>query len=592
MPNQAGDLLSRLQRELTMALAFAGVLSLFIAVLHLIVPLFMLQVFDRVLTSRNMDTLTMLFIVAMGGLVVFAVLEFIRGRVQRIGADRLAHGVGEALLARAVADAVDNGAEGGAQAIRDLSEVRGFVASTAFLTPFELLWAPVFLTVLFFLHPTYGWFAVAAAGVLTVFSLIVEIIGKKPLGAAADATIDANAEAGQLIRHAEPVLAMGMLPALTARWKRSQVRAMRLFAVGTGRVQAISALSKAVRLALQIGMLATGVTLVIANEASPGSMIAAAILMGRTLQPFEQLIDGWRHWVLAGRAYRRVRAVIDGGSDTGVAARHPAPAGALSVEQLMFMPPGTDRPILKAVSFQLAAGEALGVIGPSAAGKSTLARMLMGLITPTAGGVYLDGHRVDQWDPADRGRYFGYLPQNVALLRGTVRENICRFSDADPRDVVDAAHFAGIHDLIGRLPFGYETDLGDGNHNLSGGQRQRVALARAVFGNPKLLVLDEPNSNLDAAGEEALVQAIETAKRRGMTVVLIAHRPSLMRVVDKVLVLVGGTVDRFGPKDEIVAATTMPVAPEPDAAAQPTTGALVPLPAAAREPRSVQQGAA
>jgi ATP-binding cassette, subfamily C, bacterial len=354
--------------------------------------------------------------------------------------------------------------------------------------------------------------------------------------------------------------AMGMLPAVAKRWQRSQYHMIDLLNRGNGAAKALSAASRALRLILQIAMISTAAVLVIEREASPGSAMAAGILMGRMLQPFEQLIDGWRQWVFALSAFGRVRNLLNTARSRRQSMPLPRPDGQLTVDRLVYRPPGVDRPVLKGVSFSLEPGETLGIIGPSAAGKSTLARLLVGIWEPTAGGIYLDGHSTFLWERESFGVNVGYLPQNVSLLDGTIRENISRMTDASPADVVNAAKMADVHEMIGRLPFGYDTTIGDTAYSLSGGQRQRIGLARALFGNPRLLVLDEPNSNLDNAGEQALITAIAKAKAAGTTVILIAHRPSVVAAVDKLLVLKDGLIDQFGARADVLKAMSVPPA--------------------------------
>ena len=333
-------------------------------------------------------------------------------------------------------------------------------------------------------------------------------------------------------------------------------RALALIGIGNQSSKAITAASRSLRMSLQVAMLATGATLVVDHAASSGSMIAAAIMTGRLLFPFEQMIEGWRQWAQTLSAVRRLRTLLGDGTAGRSSAPLTAEQGRLSVDGVTFVPAGSERPVLRNVRFALDAGDVLGIVGPSGAGKSTLARLMVGVWRPTTGGIYLDGHDVYAWERQSFGRAVGYLPQNALLLDGTVRENIARFEDADPAEVVAAARRAEVHDIIGRLPQGYETRVGESGFGLSGGQRQRIALARAMFGNPKLLILDEPNSNVDSAGEQALMNAIREAKKMGTTVVLVAHRLAVMAVADKLLMLRDGSVERFGTKSEVMKAMT------------------------------------
>jgi ATP-binding cassette subfamily C protein len=545
-------ILRRLMRQLGGGFAFAAGLSAFSNALMLTVPLYTMQVYDRVMSSRSTDTLLMLSAVACGALVLYAVLDYVRARAFQIMATVSARRLNVPTLEAAILDALSGGGRNAGQAMRDLNELRNFMTGSAVSVPLDLLWTPIFLVILFLLHPVYGWVAVGAAVLLLAMSLVTDAATRRPLQEANRASARAFSDIGAAVRHAEAVEAMGMLPALARRWEAANADQAEMMDAGTARARALAAASRALRLILQIAMIATGAVLVIRAEASPGSMMAAGMLMGRMLHPFEVLVDGWRQWVFAISALGRVRSVLAAGGARRGAMPLPCPSGRLVVDRLGYVPPGHDRPVLRGVSFQLEPGEVLGVIGPSGAGKSTLARLIVGVWEPTAGGIFLDGHSTYLWERESFGRAVGYVPQAVSLLDGTVRENIARMAEADPADVVRAARTAGVHETIGRLPFGYDTPVGEGSYALSGGQRQRIALARALFGSPRLLVLDEPNSSLDQPGEQALLHAIGEAKAAGTTVVLIAHRASIVSVVDKLLVLKDGQVEQFGARADVI----------------------------------------
>lgn len=558
------ELMRGVARQCGRGLAYAALLTLFLNLLQLVLPLYMMQVYERVMNSRSIDTLVLLTIVSVGGLLVSAVLDFIRSRTYLITAEIFASRLNVATLRAAVSSSLRPAARNAAQAVRDLNDLRLFITGSAVAVPFDAAWAPVFLGVLFMLHPAYGVLALAACAILIGLSIVTEIATKRPLAEANQATVKAFTDVGNAMRHAEVIEAMGMLNAFTRRWQLSQQRMLERLNRGNARAKAIAAASKSARMILQIAMIATGAVLVIDRAASPGSIIAASIIMGRLLAPFEQLIEGWRQWIFAATAYRRLSEVLSSHDSGRQRIALPRPDGKLVVDRMSFVPPGTEKPVLKGISFTLEPGEVLGVIGPSAAGKSTLARLLVGVWEPTAGGVYLDGHNVFLWERENFGRYVGYVPQSISLLDGTIRENIARLADVPPEEVINAAKKADIHEMIGRLPFGYDTEIGEGGFSLSGGQRQRVALARALIGDPRLLVLDEPNANLDAMGEQALLQAILEAKRAGTTVVLIAHRPSIISIVDKILVLRDGMVDQFGPRTDIIKMVTPDSGPARD----------------------------
>jgi ATP-binding cassette subfamily C protein len=550
------DALTLIRRQLVRGVLFALLVSFFISLLHLTVPLFMLQVYDRVLNSRSLETLTMLVIVAVGALGVFAILEYIRGRVFHVLADSLSRRLCLPVLQAAVRQSLRTQGREPAQAMQDLGELHGLLSSTAASVPLELLWSPLFLLVLFLLHPIYGALAVGSVAVLLLFGLIADLATRRTQAEAKVAGSELNCDIAAAMRHVEVIQAMGMLPALARRWRPTQRRMLAMLDRGNAHGKAISSASRSARFAMQIATLATGAALVIDHAVTPGSLIAASVLMGRLLMPFEQLIESWRRWASAHAAYGRIQDMLANPHGDRPQRALPRPEGHLVVEQLVYMPAGRDRPLLKGLSFSLEPGEVLGVTGPSAAGKSTLARLLVGILAPTAGRVYLDGQCVFQWEREDFGARVGYLPQNVSLLNGTIRDNIARMIDADPALVIEAARAADVHNMIGRLPFGYETPIGDHGWILSGGQRQRIGLARALFNHPRLIVLDEPNASLDFEGEQALLRAIRHAAQGGATVVLIAHRPSIMAVSDKLMVLNDGVIEQFGPRAQVLRSIT------------------------------------
>ena len=550
------DALSLIRRQLVRGGLFALLVSFFISILHLTVPLFMLQVYDRVLNSRSLETLTMLVIVALGALVVLGLLEYIRSRVFHVLALSTARRLGLPVLEAAISQALSGQGRDPGQALRDVGEVHGFLSSPAASAPLELLWSPLFLVVLFLLHPLYGAIAIGSALVLVLFGILGDVATRSAQAEARQAGGQLTGDVTAALRHAEAIAAMGMLPALAERWRATQRRMLALLDRGNALGKAIGSASRSARHLMQIATLATGAALVIEHVVTPGTLIAASVLSGRLLLPFEQLVENWRRWAAVHAACGRIREVLAQPHGRRHHTALPRPAGHLAVEQLVYLPPERDRPLLKGLSFGLEPGEVLGITGPSAAGKSTLARLLVGALAPTAGRVYLDGHCVFQWDRASFGACVGYLPQNVALLSGTIRHNIARMADADPALVIEAARAAGVHDTIGRLPFGYETPLGENGMTLSGGERQRIALARALFGSPRLIVLDEPNANLDFEGEQGLLRAIRQAADRGATVVLISHRPSIMAVSDKLMVLNGGAIEQFGPRAEVLRSIT------------------------------------
>jgi ATP-binding cassette, subfamily C, bacterial len=544
--NDAPSLIRECRRVLLHGFLLAGLLSAFINLLQLTVPLFMLQVHDRVILSQSLDTLKMLVLLAFGAIALYGFLEYIRSVAFQALAGQLISRLNLPAIEAAMTSALERGSSRGTEILRDLSDLRGFITGNAFAAPFEALWSPIFLAVMFMLHPLYGLAGVIAVVVLVSLNILSDILCRSSLKEANDANIESITSIGGTMRHAEVIEAMGMLPALAARWRELHFHAIHLTNVGNRRSRGMHALTRAARYAMQIVILALGAYLAINQVASAGAMIGGTMIMGRLLMPFDSLAADWRQWIYARGAWKRIRETLE--TKASIRERFPIPKsqGDLVVDRLVFAVPGMDMPVLRGISFTLSPGTVLGIAGPSAAGKSTLARLLVGVSKPTAGGVYLNGHNVYLWQRHSFGDVVGYLPQSVSLLEGTVRENIARMRDADPRLVINAARAAGVHETIGRLPLGYDTPIGDGRLTLSGGQKQRVALARALFGEPLLLVLDEPNSNLDAEGEQALIGAVTAAKASGAIVIVIAHRQSIMDCVDKLLVLQDGRVAQFG----------------------------------------------
>lgn len=530
----------------------AGLLSGFITLLQMTVPIFMLQVHDRVLNSQSLDTLTMLLIIASGGLILFGVLEYIRSQIFQVMGTQLVRNLNVTALEAGVKSSLEKGGSLASEVLRDLNDLRTFITSNAISAPLEAVWVPLFLLVLFAMHPLYGVLAVVSAVVLIGLNLVSDMSTRSLLKEANRANVENVASISSTLRHAETIEAMGLMPALARRWRKGQIHANELMAAGNRRGKAVHAITRSLRFGMQISVLALGADLVIKGEASAGTMIAASIITGRLLMPFDNITENWRQWIFAATAWGRLRDVLENHSSTRQTVPTPPGEGPLKVDTLVYAVQGSPVPILKGISFSLEPGDVLGVVGPSAAGKSTLARLLVGALQPTNGGVFLDGHNVYLWERASFGAMVGYLPQSVSLLDGTVRENIGRMYDADPQMVIDAARSAGVHEMIGKMPLGYDTPVGDNRYTLSGGQKQRVALARALFGRPRLLVLDEPNANLDTEGEVALVRAIRSAKVDGAIVVVIAHRPAIMEAADKILVLEDGRIGQFGERTEVV----------------------------------------
>ncbi len=531
-----------------------AVFSLAANLLMLAGPLYMLQVYDRVLTSRSVPTLVALSLFLLAAYVVQGILDVIRGRM--VG--RVA-GVIDGRLGRAVHRAVTNsqlpGQRGGENSIRDLDQIRTFLMSGGPVSLADLPWMPVFLAICFLLHPLIGVASLGGAIVLVVVTLLTERSTRAPgrVMASEGGARQIMAEAHR--RNGETIAAMAMGGALADRWSRVNRKYLDALEASNDVVSGYGGVSKVVRMLIQSGILGLGAYLAIQGELSPGSMIAASIMMARALAPIEGVIANWRSFVGARQGSNRLNAVLaaSAAASPSIVLELPAPRRQLSTEGVAVAVPGGTRPIVREVGFALEAGEALAVIGASGSGKSSLGRVLLGVWPAAGGSVRIDGASLKQWRTEALGRHIGYVPQAIELFEGTVAENIARMeAEPDSGKVLEASRISGAHDMILRLPNGYETEVGEGGVNLSAGQRQRVALARALYGDPFLVVLDEPNSNLDNEGESALLEAVRAVKARRGIVVMIAHRPGLLAVCEKVLFLADGVQRAFGQRDDIL----------------------------------------
>lgn len=554
--------------------AFVGALvfSMFINLLMLVSPLYMLQIYDRVLASRNETTLLVLTLIAVGLIAVSAALEGLRSRVLvRVGGrldEMLSGRVFTALFKQAVRR--PNG--GSAQALRDLDAVRDFLTGQGLFAFFDAPWMPIYLAAIFLIDPLLGWVATAGGIILFTLAIVTEIATRNTLNEATAANIGAARFVETSLRNVEALEAMGMVSAMLGRWRARRGRVLQLQALASDRAGLITAISKFTRVVLQIAILGFGAYLVIHNHITAGLMIAASIMMGRALAPVEMAVGSWKQFLAARSAYDRLSGLLAAVPPEGERMPLPPPRGDVQVERAIVVPPGAANPVLKAVSFEVSAGEAVGIIGPSAAGKSSLARLLVGIWLPQAGAVRIDGADVETWDRDRLGPYIGYLPQDIELFEGTVAENIARFGEVDSEAVIEAATRAGVHELILRLPSGYDTQIGPGGQSLSGGQRQRVGLARALYNDPAIIVLDEPNAYLDAEGEAALARTLADLRARRRTTLVITHRPSLLAGVDHIMVMKDGMVERFGPRDEVLAQYLRPAAvPSQPAEAAPVS---------------------
>ena len=539
-------------------LVYAGLFSLAINLLLLAPPLYMLQVFDRVLASRSGETLLVLSAVTVGALVLMALLDALRSRLLGAAAVALDRRLGPLLLDGLVARAARLGGAAYLGGLRDVATLRAFFNGQGLLALFDAPWLPLFLALVFLFHPVLGALALAGSVVMLMLAVINERVTRRPLEGAQAAARQAARFIDGSLRNAEVVSALGMVPAVTRRWARLNDGALlaQLRAGNAGGT--LGGATKLVRQLVQTAMLAAGAWLVIKQDVTPGVMVAATIILGRALAPIETLVAGWRSLVEARSAWKSLKELM-GQQASQTTTELPVPTGAIEAERVTFAFPGAERPALRGVSFGVQAGESLGIVGPSASGKSTLLRVVLGVWKPASGAMRLDGADAAAWPRERLGAHVGYLPQDVELFAGTVAENVARLGEPDPGAVVRAAQRAHVHDMILRLPKGYDTEVGEGGQALSAGQRQLVALARALYGDPRLVVLDEPNASLDHQGDAALLATLDELKKNQVTVLIVAHRPSLLRGVDKLLFLREGAVEMFGPRAAVMARVTRPV---------------------------------
>ena len=547
-----------------------GVFSMVANVLMLSPTLYMLQVFDRVMSSRSELTLLAMSLITLFLFGVMAFAEWMRSRVLVRSGVRL-----DALLGTRVFNAsfdahLAPSRVSPARSFGDLIQIRQFLTGQGILAFFDTPWTPIYMGVLFILHPILGFLALFFAAVQGALAWFGHRRTVTPAEDASKASSESAAYLQSKLRNAEVLEPMGMVHNLRPHWARRHAHAQEL----QGRAQAIThritAWSKFIRYSQQSLALGAGALLVIDGQLSPGGMIAANVLMSRALAPIDMLVGTWRGFIGARSAFRRLEALLAAHPERDPALSRVAPQGALALRDVVAVAPGRAEPILKGVSVAVSAGTVTVVLGPSGSGKSTLARCMLGIWPDVSGEVLLDGLPIAGWDRNELGPYVGYLPQDVELFEGSIAENIARFGEVSPEKVIAAARSAGLHEMILRFPKGYDTPIGEAGHLLSGGQRQRIGLARAMYGDPVLVVLDEPNANLDDVGEAALVGAVQELKVKGCTVFLITHRPGIVAVADRVLILRNGVVKADGPRDEVLAALrTAQSVPEGSGALRP-----------------------
>ncbi len=528
--------------------------SLVINILQLVPTIYMLQLYDRVVPTGNHSTLLMLTLIMMVLFITMGTLEWVRSQILVRVSTRLETLLNERLFKVAYKQSLYSGGQrASSQPLDDLTALRQFMTGNGLFAFFDAPWLPIYIALMFVFHSMYGWMAVGTAILLIIVAIVQEKATSKMLGEANNLAMAGRGLVNKNLRNAEVIESMGMLSNIQKRWLKGTNQVLVLQATASSRAGLISAVSKLIRLSSQSLILAVGAYLVIENEITSGLMIGGSVLLGRALAPIDIVIGSWKGFISARGQYSRLNDMLRQIPADPERMTLPVPEGSFQFEAAVVVPPGAKSAVLKGITLNIAKGDVVGVIGPSGAGKSTFARALLG-IWPTANGkIRLDGADVFTWNRDELGPHIGYLPQDIELFEGTISENIARFGNIDPEKVVLAAKMADVHDLILHLPEGYDTVIGATGGNLSGGQRQRVGLARALYGEPRIVVLDEPNSNLDELGETALGNAIQRLKQKQTTVIVITHRNNVLANVDKLLILNDGLVSVYGPKDQVIA---------------------------------------
>ncbi|TRW92199.1 type I secretion system permease/ATPase [Candidatus Methylobacter oryzae] len=528
--------------------------SLLINFLMIVPSIYMLQVYDRVVATGNLSTLLMLTLIVVILFITMAALEWVRSQILVKVSTRLEMLLNQRLFRIAFKQSLySGGQQATTQPLDDLTGLRQFLTGNGLFAFFDAPWMPVYFALLFLFHPWFGWYSIFTGILLCIVAAITEKATTKIIGEANNVAMVTRAALGKSLRNAEVIESMGMLEKIRLRWMVGAMKVLDLQAVASSRAGLLSALSKVIRMSSQSLILGLGAYLVIEREISGGLMIAGSILMGRALAPIDLIIGTWKGFISARGQYNRLNDILRQIPADKERMLLPDPEGRIQLENAVVVPPGSKLPVIKGLNLVIEKGDIVGVIGPSGAGKSTLARAVLGIWPTVNGAIRLDGAEVFNWEREHLGKFIGYLPQDIELFEGTISENIARFGDVDPEQVVDAAKMADVHELILRFPEGYDTVIGATGGNLSGGQRQRIGLARALYGNPVLVVLDEPNSNLDEQGEAALEKALLQLKQKQSTVLIITHRNSVLSKVDKLLILNDGALAVYGPRDQVIA---------------------------------------
>ena len=547
---KASNYLYRAFQTCRQGFGYVGLFSFCINLLMLTVPIYMMQLFDRVIVSRSYDTLIFLSVIAVIALVVMATLDVTRSRILIKVSEWLDGFLTPNALARS-ADEILAGKKYHAQSLQDINRLRQFISSPGIFALFDSPWVPIYLCVIFMIHPILGGVALAGAVILFGLAMANELMTRQPLIQANTLSAMTQSQAESTLRNAEVIQALGMMPNIIHNWRQQNEKVLQWQSRAAKVASAIASISKCLRLIIQMAMLGVGAVLVIQNQITPGVMIAGSILMSRALAPVEQAIGAWKNLIAARQSYHRLFNYFSQQTRDIADIELTPPQGEITCHNVYYTPKGM-RPILKNINLKITASEMVGIIGPAASGKTTLARLIVGAWRATTGDVRLDKAEVYSYNREAFGKHIGYVPQDVELFAGTVKANIARLGEADDQAVIAAAQMAGVHDMILQLPNGYDTPIQTGEFNLSGGQRQRIALVRALYKTPRVLVLDEPNSNLDNVGELALLRAMKTMQERGSTIIVIAHRPIIVQHVDRLIVLNQGCVQYDGARDTIL----------------------------------------
>ena len=547
--------LQQARRVLGLGVGLALFLTVFVDVAVLTVPIYDMQLFDRVLLSRNMSTVAMLSVCCGAGLLMYAILDYLRAAAFVAIAERVGRDLGIPVLQAGVRRSLGGDHAAGGEAARDLAELRSFLASGSVAVPLDALVAPMLFAVLFLLHPAFGWLAMAGVSMLVIAGIVTDVLVRPAVVAAAQQRSQAANQLAAGLRESDLTEGLGMLPAIARRWAGQHGAALQQMRAAGAHSDHVGAVAKVIRLGLQAGVMALGAALILSTQASPGALMGANLLLGKVMGPFDALVVTWRRWIAAGAAWQRVTKLLAASDARAEADLVPAPGEqGLVLRGVGLTDRASGRRLLQDITLDLPPGTAVALVGQNGAGKSTLLRLMVGLLPPSSGSIRLGGVTMAESDPS----LIGYLPQGVHLLDGTVWENVARFQDAPPAEVITATTVAGVHAIVGRLRQGYGTLIGPGALSLSGGQKQRIGLARAVFGAPRLIGLDEPDASLDGPGEEALLQAIQTARAGGAVVVVATHRPKLLAAMDFILTVADGRIEKIqAPSQSVVGRPAM-----------------------------------